>query len=101
MSEERPDKHRQNYQKLPIVKFSIIGDGNAFLGHTRCDSDVAFEHSPHIYVAQVNPALSVTARHVSTETARFEQFCWYNNCRLINTLSSDALNLCSLLLFTF
>ena len=31
-------------------------------------------------------SLSVTTRHVSTKTAHFEQFCWYNNCMLINTL---------------
>ena len=31
-------------------------------------------------------SLSVTTRHVSIKTAHFEQFCWYNNCRLINTL---------------
>ena len=43
-------------------------------------------HSPHIDVAQVNPSLFVTTRHVWTKTAHFEQFCWYNNCRLINTL---------------
>ena len=34
------------------------------------------DHSPHIDVAQVNPrSLSVTARHVLTKTAHFEQFC--------------------------
>ena len=38
-------------------------------------------------------SLSVTTRHVSTKTAHFEQFCWYNNCRLINTLELSVLNI--------
>ena len=42
MSEYRPDKHRQNLQKLPIVK-STLSEGNALPGHTRRDSDAAFE----------------------------------------------------------
>ena len=37
-------------------------------------------HSPHIDVARVNPrCISVSRRHVLTETAHFEQFCCYTN----------------------
>ena len=45
------------------------------------------KHSPHIDVAQVNPrCISVGRHHVLKETAHFEQFFCYTNCKLINTL---------------
>ena len=45
-------------------------------------SDIRY-HSP-----QIDVALSVNERHCLAETAHLEQFCYYDNCRPINTLVS-------------